>query len=43
MQLKYTLDAFCIFDSLRMYTKAIECLDNLDDNNLKFMFYAQKG
>ena len=26
-----------------MYTKAIECLDNLDDNKLKFLFYAQKG
>ena len=35
--------ALTIFDSLRIYTKAIECLDELDDNTKKFEFYSQKG
>ena len=35
-------NALSIYDELRIYTKAIECLDELDDNMKKFEFYSQK-
>ena len=43
MHLGNFAQAFEHFDRLRIYTKAIECLDMLDDNNLKSEFYSQKG
>ena len=43
MHLGNFADALSIFDSLRIYTKAIECLNELDDNMKKFEFYSKRG
>lgn len=43
MHLGNFANAFDHFDILRIYTKAVECLDMLDDNQRKSQFYANKG
>ena len=35
--------AFVLFDKVQVYRKAIECLDQIDDNFMKAQFYAKKG
>ena len=35
--------AFSLFNVVQQYSKAIDCLDKIDDNEMKASFFAEKG